>query len=94
MRKEIMMLGLTGLIYAGCDEFKPKSDVSKVEGSVNLIKPEDCEKVEDIRYNTLVYDSVPGNTIQYHVLCSDKEKNLILYVRCDTDDSWRKVTVK
>ena len=92
MRKEIMMLGLVGLI--GCDELRPKSDVSQVEENVILTKPADCEELKDLRYRTINYDHVPGQTIEYQVKCLDKEGNVSLYVRTDTSDSWRKITVK
>ena len=87
-----MMLGLVGLI--GCDELKPKSDVSQVGGDIILTRPVDCEELKDLRYRTINYDSVPGQTIEYQVKCLDKGGNLTLYIRTDTSDSWQKITVK
>ncbi len=54
MRKEIMVLGLAGLL--GCLE--ERTDVSRIDRNVTLTKPEDCYEVKDI----ITYKEVIQNT--------------------------------
>ncbi|GEM_PF-4096161 len=79
MRKELMVLGLVGLL--GCE----KREISAVGENVTLTKPEGCYKTEDIRLEH------PG---LYQVLCRDEEGNLTLYSRGRYNTEWDKITVK
>lgn len=82
MRKELMMMGLVGIL--GCTE--KKYDVSRVGKTIEIAKPEACEIVKDIRLeHTFGY---------YQLKCADKDENIILYERGLYDDSWTKITVK
>ena len=85
MRKEIMVLGLAGLLGTGCED---KYDVSRVEQNNELTKPAECETVKDIRLEKA------NNGYSYQLFCSDKDGNLMLYDRHTTVDTWRKITVK
>mgnify|MGYP001598529791 CR=1 FL=1 len=83
MRKEIMMLGLAGLL--GCED---NYDVSRVEQNIELTKPTGCETIKDIRLER-------GNSASYYqILCNDKEGNLTLYHRFSQDEAWQKINVR
>ncbi len=84
MRKEIMILGLVGLV--GCEE---RTDVSRVDRNVNLTKPEDCYEVKDINCS-----EGSQNECRYQVLCTDANGKLTLYDRHCTAEGWRKINVK
>ena len=84
MKKEIMMLGLVGLL--GCD----KRNVSTVSQNVYLTRPEGCEIEKDIRFS----ESTRGYC-RYQVLCGNsKDDTLTLYDRSCSAEAWRKIELK
>ena len=83
MRKEIIILGLVGLL--GCEDNTPPSQVDR---SVNLTKPEDCYEVKNINY------SQGRGVCRYQVLCSDVKGELTLYDKSCFYEDWRKINVK
>ena len=86
MRKEMMVLGLAGLLGIGCENI----DVSSVSENVNLTKPEGCEIEKDIRH----YESF-GGFCHYQILCGNsKDDKLTLYERACTAEEWKKTELK
>ena len=86
MRKEIMALGIAGILGIGCDN----RDVSSVSENVNLTKPEGCEIEKDIRH----YESF-GGFCHYQILCGNfKNDKLTLYERTCTAEGWRKIELR
>ena len=84
MRKEILMMGLAGLL--GC--FEKKYDISRVDENIELTKPVGCETVKDVRYE------YGYSAYSYQILCSDKEGNLTLYNRNTVSDNWQNIRVR
>ena len=79
MRKEIMMIGLVGLL--GCEH---NYTASKITEKVEIAKPEGCVKVLDFRYGR-------GH---YQFKCLDTNENTVLYDRDCFVDSWKQITIK
>ena len=86
MEYKIMALGLAGILAAGCDD----RTVSTIGENVNLTRPEGCETVKDVRYNSSAY-----GYCRYQILCSNsKDEKLTLYDRFCNNESWRKIEVR
>jgi hypothetical protein len=82
MKKELVSLGLVALMSGGCEL---KQNVSNVEDSFNIGKPDGCSKVEDIRYNDLLG--------QYQLFCTNDKGGKSLYIKMPSDDSWAELYV-